>query len=91
MNVETGNDQVSRLRIIRLLKLFRLFRLARLLKILRLKQLITKFYANLSFSREIIVVFDLLRLWFFLIILAHWLACGFSFAADISTNGFEDT
>ena len=74
-----SSDQTNNLQLLRLFKIFRLARLARLLHILRLKRILSMIYHYLAFSKAVLTFLDLLKLWLTLMLIAHWLCCGFHF------------
>lgn len=69
------------MKILRILKFFRLIKIVRLLRVLKLKQLFAKLEDYIDITGSVVTVYQLLKLIFIMLFVAHWLACIWHFIA----------
>ncbi|CAD8187784.1 unnamed protein product [Paramecium octaurelia] len=82
---------VQTMKLIRILKFFRLIKIIRLLRVLKLKQLFNKLEDYIDINGSVVTIYQLLKLTFIMLFVAHWLACIWHFIAEQenSSNGYS--
>ncbi|CAD8198985.1 unnamed protein product [Paramecium pentaurelia] len=82
---------VQTMKLLRILKFFRLIKIIRLLRVLKLKQLFAKLEDYIDISGSVITIYQLLKLTFIMLFVAHWLACIWHFIAEQenSSSGYS--
>ncbi|CAD8096473.1 unnamed protein product [Paramecium primaurelia] len=82
---------VQTMKLLRILKFFRLIKIIRLLRVLKLKQLFTKLEDYIDISGSVVTIYQLLKLTFIMLFVAHWLACIWHFIAEQenSSDGYS--
>ncbi|CAD8187027.1 unnamed protein product [Paramecium octaurelia] len=90
-NKSQKDSLVQTMKLLRILKFFRLIKIIRLLRLLKLKQLFAKLEDYIDISGSVITIYQLLKLTFIMLFVAHWLACIWHFIAEQenSSSGYS--